>query len=75
MIAISIVQPSDLVKTRMQLMKEEKNVSFLGVAKSILANEGVRGFYKGLTAALLRQATYTTGRLGVFNGLMDMYKA
>lgn len=75
MIAISIVQPSDLVKTRMQLMKDEKNISFLGVAKSVLAKEGIKGFYKGLTAALLRQATYTTARLGVFNGLMDMYKS
>jgi hypothetical protein len=30
--------------------------------------------YKGLTAGLFRQATYTTTRLGVFNTLTDEYQ-
>ena len=29
--------------------------------------------YKGLTAGLFRQATYTTTRLGLYNSLMDAY--
>jgi hypothetical protein len=37
------------------------------VAKEIAAAEGVASLYRGLSAGLLRQATYTTARLGIFN--------
>lgn len=40
----------------------------------IAREEGVSNLYKGLTAGLFRQATYTTTRLGVFNIMMDSYK-
>lgn len=59
--ATCVVQPLDLVKTRMQISgaggakKEYKN-TFDALTK-ILKNEGVRGIYKGLGAGLLRQAT------------------
>jgi len=39
---------------------------------SIVRNEGVRAVYRGLGAGLLRQATYTTTRLGVFQWLSDL---
>lgn len=52
--------------------KEYKN-TFDALTK-IIKNEGVLGIYKGLGAALLRQATYTTTRLGVYTGLNDYYK-
>lgn len=35
----------------------------LAVAKDIIAKEGVGTLYKGLSAGLVRQATYTTARL------------
>ena len=38
----------------------------LTVAKDIIAKDGAGGLYKGLSAGLLRQATYTTARLGIF---------
>lgn len=41
----------------------------LTVAKDIVAKDGVGALYKGLSAGLLRQATYTTARLGIFNSL------
>eukprot|EP00698_Gefionella_okellyi_P004598 TRINITY_DN14204_c0_g1_i1.p1 TRINITY_DN14204_c0_g1~~TRINITY_DN14204_c0_g1_i1.p1 ORF type:complete len:303 (-),score=46.10 TRINITY_DN14204_c0_g1_i1:141-1049(-) len=73
--ATLFVQPIDLIKTRMQLSGvggatvQHKNFvsAFIAVAKS----EGVAGLYKGLSAGLLRQATYTTTRLGVYNVLME----
>ncbi|KAJ0809523.1 putative mitochondrial carrier domain superfamily [Helianthus annuus] len=37
------------------------------VTKTMLKNEGIGAFYKGLSAGLLRQATYTTARLGTFS--------
>ncbi|OWM69278.1 hypothetical protein CDL15_Pgr025465 [Punica granatum] len=36
------------------------------VTKNMLKEEGLGAFYKGLSAGLLRQATYTTARLGSF---------
>ncbi|XP_075980591.1 mitochondrial 2-oxoglutarate/malate carrier protein-like [Anticarsia gemmatalis] len=76
MMAICVVQPMDLLKTRMQLLGPAgKNTSVATVASNIVKNEGVKGLYKGLSAGLFRQATYTTGRLGCFNALFDVYKA
>lgn len=70
--ATCFVQPLDLVKNRLQLAKAGEFRSSLHCIQSIAAAQGLRGFYIGLSAGLLRQATYTTTRLGVFNTLMDM---
>ncbi|MFS7969592.1 putative mitochondrial carrier domain superfamily [Helianthus anomalus] len=37
----------------------------------MLKNEGVGAFYKGLSAGLLRQATYTTDRIGTFRRALE----
>uniref|UniRef100_A0A8D0B223 Mitochondrial 2-oxoglutarate/malate carrier protein n=1 Tax=Salvator merianae TaxID=96440 RepID=A0A8D0B223_SALMN len=73
--ATVFVQPLDLVKNRMQLSGEgaktkEYKTSFHAVG-SILKKEGVRGIYTGLSAGLLRQATYTTTRLGIYTILFE----
>ncbi|XP_053946169.1 mitochondrial 2-oxoglutarate/malate carrier protein [Anastrepha ludens] len=76
MSATCIVQPLDLVKTRMQISgagggeKEYRN-SWDCIQK-VVKKEGPLGLYKGIGAALLRQATYTTGRLGVYTYLVDL---
>jgi solute carrier family 25 (mitochondrial oxoglutarate transporter), member 11 len=75
--ATLFVQPLDLVKNRMQLSGEGgtakmyKN-SFHAVT-SILKNEGFVGIYSGLSAGLLRQATYTTSRMGIYQSLLDNF--
>jgi len=46
----------------------------LVVAKDIIKEGGFGSLYKGLSAGLLRQATYTTARLGIFQGLSDYLK-
>lgn len=76
--ATVFVQPLDLVKNRMQLSgvggaKKEYKSTF-DAFTSILRKEGVVGIYKGLGAGLMRQATYTTTRLGVYTGLNDVYR-
>ena len=77
MAATFFVQPLDLIKNRMQLsgmdgkVKEYKT-SFHAFS-SILKNEGIIAMYSGLSAGLLRQATYTTTRLGVYTWLFENY--
>ncbi|KAK3509426.1 hypothetical protein QTP70_034185 [Hemibagrus guttatus] len=73
--ATVFVQPLDLVKNRMQLSgqgsKAREYKTSLHAVASILRNEGVRGIYTGLSAGLLRQATYTTTRLGIYTILFE----
>jgi len=76
--ATLFVQPFDLVKTRMQIAgagsgKKEFRNSFHCI-QTVVSREGVLGLYQGIGAALLRQATYTTGRLGVYTYLNDTYR-
>ncbi|KAL2926439.1 Mitochondrial dicarboxylate/tricarboxylate transporter DTC [Bienertia sinuspersici] len=67
MLATCVIQPIDMIKVRIQLGQG----SAVHVTKNMLANEGVGAFYKGLSAGLLRQATYTTARLGSFRILTN----
>lgn len=67
MLATCVIQPIDMIKVRIQLGQG----SAVQVTKNMLANEGIGTFYKGLSAGLLRQATYTTARLGSFKILTN----
>jgi len=49
--------------------KEHKNTYH--AVRSIIVKEGITGIYSGLSAGLLRQATYTTTRLGIYTWLFD----
>jgi len=77
MFATCCIQPLDMVKVRIQL-QGEGGVKGVGdsknpikVASQIIKNEGVGKLYAGLSAALLRQATYTTARLGLFRTISN----
>jgi len=72
--ATCFVQPLDLVKNRMQMSAPGQFKSGFHCMRSIIAAEGPAALYTGLSAGLLRQCTYTTTRLGVFNTLMDSKK-
>eukprot|EP00128_Syssomonas_multiformis_P017438 Colp12_sorted_trinity150504_noHs@4954 len=76
MIATCIIQPVDLVKTRMQLqgMGGVQHKSAVHAFVNVVRQEGFFGLYTGLSAALLRQATYTTTRLGVFSQIQNKLK-
>ncbi|KAF5748835.1 mitochondrial dicarboxylate/tricarboxylate transporter DTC [Tripterygium wilfordii] len=65
MLATCVIQPVDMIKVRIQLGQG----SAASVTKNMLKNDGISAFYKGLSAGLLRQATYTTARLGSFKML------
>lgn len=66
MMATCIIQPIDMVKVRIQL---GATGGPLAVGRAIVQEQGVLALYNGLSAGLLRQATYTTSRLGIFNTL------
>jgi len=72
--ATAIVQPTDMIKTRIQLAGEsgaKGTTNPIAIAKQIIAQDGVKGLYAGLSAGFLRQATYTTARLGIFRTITN----
>ncbi|CAL7933915.1 unnamed protein product [Xylocopa violacea] len=72
MVASCVVHPMDVIKNRIQVQKEK--ASFASVIGSIYRNEGFLKFYSGLSAGLVRQATYTTVRLGIYNQLQEYWR-
>ena len=73
--ATAIVQPLDTLKVRQQLAGEgargATGGSMIGAARGVVRAEGVGALYSGLSAAILRQCTYTTARMGIFRSLSD----
>ncbi|EDV50959.1 mitochondrial 2-oxoglutarate/malate carrier protein [Drosophila erecta] len=75
MLGTCIVQPLDLVKTRMQISATtgEYKSSFDCLLR-VFKNEGIFALYNGLSAGLMRQATYTTARMGFYQMEIDAYR-
>lgn len=71
MTATAVIQPVDMVKVRLQLAGEGAKTgprpSAFGITRDIIASGKVLDLYTGLSAGLLRQAVYTTARLGFFD--------
>lgn len=61
MFATMFVHPADLMKTRVQVTGRPA----AEMIKVTLKESGPTGFYRGLSAALMRQAVYGTARLGL----------
>ncbi|XP_051163875.1 mitochondrial 2-oxoglutarate/malate carrier protein-like [Leptopilina boulardi] len=70
--ATCVVHPTDVVKNRMQISTQ--TISIRKTFLHILRNERIINFYDGLSASLVRQSTYTTTRLGVYNQLQDSWR-
>eukprot|EP00924_Labyrinthula_sp_SR-Ha-C_P005920 snap_masked-scaffold_14-processed-gene-9.30-mRNA-1 protein AED:0.02 eAED:0.02 QI:0/0/0/1/1/1/2/0/288 len=67
-----LVHPFDLIKVRSQLYG--KKSSFLSVGRSVVNQNGFRGLYGGLEAAVVRQLTYGNLRLGLYSTIADLFK-
>ncbi|TDZ30125.1 putative mitochondrial 2-oxoglutarate/malate carrier protein [Colletotrichum spinosum] len=74
MVATTVIQPVDMIKVRIQLAGEGvaggPKPTPLSVTREILASGKALDLYTGLSAGLLRQAVYTTARLGFFDTFM-----
>ncbi|OIW24486.1 mitochondrial dicarboxylate carrier protein [Coniochaeta ligniaria NRRL 30616] len=79
MVATTVIQPVDMIKVRIQLAGEGvaggPKPTPLSVTREILASGRARDLYTGLSAGLLRQAVYTTARLGFFDTFMGSLTA
>lgn len=67
-IAQACTHPMDVMKVRMQVTRANLSTTI----SQTYSTSGIAGFYVGLTPALLRQLTYTTSRLGLYNTLLDV---
>lgn len=77
MIATTCIQPIDCIKVQIQVRSEAgvKNLSPFTIMKEIYGQQkSIKPFYAGLDSALLRQAVYTSTRLGLFYSINDNIK-
>ncbi|EPQ66713.1 Bgt-1129 [Blumeria graminis f. sp. tritici] len=70
-IATTLVQPIDMIKVRLQLSGEASKSGFttspISVFRDITSTGKLIDLYTGISAGILRQAVYTTARLGLFD--------
>lgn len=70
-ITVTGIHPIDVVKTRLQVSgsggRDYKALGIGGSVRVIAAEEGVAAFWKGIGAAWMREASYTSLRLGLYS--------
>mmetsp|Transcript_5663 Transcript_5663/g.8963 ORF Transcript_5663/g.8963 Transcript_5663/m.8963 type:complete len:295 (-) Transcript_5663:82-966(-) len=79
-ITVSFIHPIDVVKTRLQIAGEagrqtKQYNGMSGVIKTVIADEGAAAFYKGIGAAWMREASYTSLRLGLYDPMKTLVGA
>ena len=78
MTATAMIQPIDMIKVRLQLAGEGLSTgprpTPVSITREIIASGKAMDLYTGLSAGLLRQAVYTTARLGFFDTFMKIGK-
>ena len=79
-ITVTFIHPIDTVKTRLQVSGtgNARNYAELGLAgtcSTIAKEEGIAAFWKGIPAAWMREASYTSFRLGLYAPLKKAFGA
>lgn len=65
-ITVTFIHPIDVIKTRIQISPEYSALGMIGTAKRTVGNEGIAALWKGVNAAWLRESSYTSLRLGLY---------
>jgi hypothetical protein len=70
-LTVTGIHPIDVVKTRLQVSgtagaRDYKSLGVFGTVGVVLKEEGVTAFWKGIGAAWMREASYTSLRLGLY---------
>ena len=68
-----VTNPCDVIKVRNQQFADTKYQSFRSTALSILKEESFYGFFKGATASVLRECTYSALRMGLYEPIKTKY--
>ncbi|ODV82626.1 hypothetical protein CANARDRAFT_30670 [[Candida] arabinofermentans NRRL YB-2248] len=68
--ACLFTHPLDLAKVRLQTAASPGD-NLVSMAAKIVKNEGILAVYSGLSASIMRQATYSTARFGVYEALKE----
>ncbi|KAJ8926754.1 hypothetical protein NQ314_020871 [Rhamnusium bicolor] len=74
-LASIFVIPFDIMKNRMQMNGAGSTGASYNTFREIIANEGIFAPFKGLSAGILKQALYTTTRLGMYTWLSHKIKS
>jgi dicarboxylate transporter 10 len=61
-----ITHPLDTIKVQLQTQQKVK-FGFFGMAVNIAKTNGILALYNGISAAVLRQATYSTARFAFYD--------
>lgn len=64
---------ADIIKVRQQLQLQRARVNFFSIGTSMAKKEGFRSFYNGVTASCLREASYSSIRMGTYESFRDLY--
>ena len=72
MISVTLVYPFQLLKSNLQSFEaRENNYTIRKLMHSIYANEGLKGFYKGISANLLRAVPSSCITFGIYENLRN----
>ncbi|CAO1618340.1 unnamed protein product [Sympodiomycopsis kandeliae] len=73
-ISACCTNPADVIKVRQQLLKDRARASFLSIGSMMIKSEGPLSLWSGVTAACLREATYSTIRMGGYEPMKRFYR-
>ena len=73
-VAATAVTPADVVKTRLQIASSTGVApSAFSVARSVVAEDGVAGLFRGIGPRLARIPFYTAVTLATFEGIKSVF--